>query len=97
MEIGGNTESTNKSGESSVRQCFSRSEAAYYLGVSVITIDRAVGGRKLACYRIGRRIVFSQTHLDEFLMNNEHKAKDYSKNKKKIGWFSDNQELALAK
>jgi hypothetical protein len=30
-------------------------------------------------------------------MNNEHKAKDYGKNNKKIGWFSDNQELALAK
>ncbi len=97
MENNGQAESTKKSGSSSVKQCFSRSEAAYYLGVSVITIDRAVGGRKLACYRIGRRIVFSQTHLDEFLMNNEHKAKDYGKNKKKIGWFSDNQELALAK
>ncbi len=96
MENNGQAESIKKSGTSSAKQCYSRSEAAYYLGVSVITIDRATAKRKLACYRIGRRIVFSQTHLDEFLMNNEHKAKDYGKNKRKIGWFSDNQELAMA-
>jgi hypothetical protein len=47
MENNGQAESTKKSGSSSVKQCFSRSEAAYYLGVSVITIDRAVGGEEI--------------------------------------------------
>jgi excisionase family DNA binding protein len=96
MENNEQAESIKKSGTSSLKQCFSRLEAAYYLGVSVITIDRALVGKKLGCYRIGRRIVFSQQHLDEFLMNNEHKAKAYGKNKKKIGWFSDGEELAMA-
>ncbi len=97
MENKEQAESTNKSGTSNAKQCFSRSEAASCIGVSVITLDRAVAGKKLACYRIGRRIIFSQTHLDDFLSSNEHKAKNHGKNKKKIEWFSDDQELALAK
>jgi excisionase family DNA binding protein len=67
MENNGQAESIKKSGTNSAKQCFSRLEAAYYLGVSVITIDRAVAGEKVGCYRIGRRIVFSKQHLDEFL------------------------------
>lgn len=96
MEIGGNTESINTSGSSSAKQRYSRVEAAYYLGVSVITIDRALVGKKLGCYRIGRRVVFSQHHLDEFLSRNECKARVYGKNKKKTEWFSDGEELAMA-
>ncbi len=95
MEIGGNTESINKSGSSNSKQRYSRVEAAYYLGVSVITIDRALAGEKVGCYRIGRRIVFSKQHLDEFLSRNECKARVKGKNKKKIEWFSDERELAL--
>ncbi len=96
MENNGQAESTKKSGTSSVKQCFSRLEAAYYLGVSVITIDRAVAGQKVGCYRIGRRIVFSKQHLDEFLSRNECKARVNGKNRKKIEWFSDGEELAMA-
>ncbi|MEJ7862548.1 MAG: helix-turn-helix domain-containing protein [Pyrinomonadaceae bacterium] len=96
MENNGQAESINKSGISNPKQCFSRLEAAYYLGVSVITIDRALAGEKVGCYRIGRRIVFSKQHLDEFLSRNECKARVYGKNKKKIEWFSDGEELAMA-
>ncbi len=96
MENNEQAETTKKSGSGSVKRSFSRSEAADYVGVSVITLDRAVADRKLACYRIGRRIIFSQTHLDEFLSSNEQKAKNHGKNKKKIEWFSDDRELALA-
>ncbi len=96
MEIGGNTESINKSGSSSAKQVFSRDEAAYYLGVSVISIDRALAGEKVGCYRIGRRIVFSKQHLDEFLSRNECKARVKGKNKRKTEWFSDGEELAMA-
>ncbi len=78
------------------KQRFNRVEAADYCGVSVITIDRALAMRKVGCYRIGRRIVFSQNHLEDFLLSNEHKAKNHGKNKKKTEWFSDDQELALA-
>ncbi|MCA1623848.1 MAG: helix-turn-helix domain-containing protein [Acidobacteria bacterium] len=109
MEINGNTESINKNGKNSATQRYSRDEAADYCGVSVVTIDRALAGEKLGCYRIGRRIVFSKQHLDEFLSRNECKARVYGKNKKKPEWFLDGknkkkpewfldeQELALDK
>ncbi len=96
MENNGQAESIKKRGSSSLKQCFSRSEAAYYLGVSVITIDRALAGEKVGCYRIGRRIVFSKQHLDEFLSRNECKARVKGKNKRKTEWFSDGEELAMA-
>ncbi len=96
MENNGQAESNKKSGSSGVKQCFSRLEAAYYLGVSVITIDRALAGEKVGCYRIGRRIVFSQQHLDEFLSRNECKAKVKGKSRRKTDWFSDGEELAMA-
>lgn len=96
MENNEQAESIKKSGTSSAKQCFSRLEAAYYLGVSVITIDRAVARQKVGCYRIGRRIVFSKQHLDEFLSRNECKARVKGKNKRKTEWFSDGEELALA-
>ncbi len=58
---------------------FDRLEAAQYLGISTVTIDRALAKRKIGCYRIGRRVIFSRAHLDEFLSSNEHKAKSYKK------------------
>lgn len=57
------------------KQRFDRFEAAQYLGVSTVTIDRKLAKRKISCFRIGRRVVFDKGHLDEFLANNEHKAK----------------------
>jgi excisionase family DNA binding protein len=53
---------------------YDRKEAADYVGVSVITIDRAVEKKKLACFRIGRRVLFSQQHLEDFLSSCEQKA-----------------------
>ncbi len=77
------------------KQKFDRCEAADYCGVSVVTIDRALAGRKISCFRIGRRVVFSLDHLNEFLSRNECKAKTYTR--RKTEWFSDNQELSLTK
>ncbi len=56
-------------------QRFDRIEAAKYLGVSTVTIDRKLAKRKISCFRIGRRVVFDKSHLDEFLAENEYKAK----------------------
>jgi excisionase family DNA binding protein len=56
-------------------QRFSREESAIYLGVSVITVDRAKANGKLGFFRIGRRVVFGRNHLDEFLGRNEYKAR----------------------
>lgn len=57
------------------KQRFSRSESAEYLGVSVVTVDRAIANRKISFFRIGRRVVFDKKHLDEYLERNEYKAK----------------------
>jgi excisionase family DNA binding protein len=48
-----------------------RAEAAKYCGVSVIAIDRALAGRKIRHFRVGRRVIFSREHLDEFLKSCE--------------------------
>ena len=61
--------------EQTIEKRFNRKQAANYLCVSVITLDRALNKKKLACYRIGRRVLFSKNHLDEFLKKNEVSAK----------------------
>jgi excisionase family DNA binding protein len=54
---------------------FDRKEAAEYLNVSVITVDRAIANKKISCFRIGRRVLFSKSHLEDFLSTCEQKAK----------------------
>ena len=53
----------------------SRQQASEYLVVSIITIDRAIKSKKIAFYRIGRRVIFGESHLKQFLEVNEVKAK----------------------
>lgn len=52
-------------------QRFTRIEAAQYLRVSVVSVDRAIAKRKISFFRLGRRIVFAKQHLDDFLNRNE--------------------------
>jgi len=53
----------------------SRQEAAAYLGVSIVTLDRTIAKKRIAYFRVGRRVIFSQSHLETFLLSNEVKAK----------------------
>jgi excisionase family DNA binding protein len=64
-----------KNMETIIEQKFDRKQAASYLGVSVITVDRALADKKISCFRIGRRVVFNREHLDQFLKKNEIVAK----------------------
>lgn len=96
MEISEDTE-IGKNGLEPAKQRFDRREAADYCGISVVSIDRALANRKISCFRIGRRVIFSITHLDEFLARNECKAKIYNRTKGKTEWFPNHQELALSK
>jgi excisionase family DNA binding protein len=58
-----------------LRKTKDRREAATYLGVCVMTVDRAMNAGELGYYRIGRRILFDpERHLDVYLMKNERKA-----------------------
>jgi excisionase family DNA binding protein len=56
-------------------QAFDRKEAARRLGLSVVTIDRELARGKMTHVRVGRRILFTQAHLDEYIKRNERKAK----------------------
>jgi excisionase family DNA binding protein len=53
------------------RENFDRHEAARRLGVSTVTIDRLTAAGRLRHFRIGRRTLFCQSHLDEFLAKQE--------------------------
>lgn len=56
-------------------QPFSRREAAQYLGVALVTVDRLIKSGKVGFGRIGRRLVFRKKHLDAFLKANEIQAR----------------------
>lgn len=59
---------------------FTRGEAAKYLGISLVSVDRAISKKRIAHYRVGRRVIFGKHHLDEFLSQNEVKAKSLRRN-----------------
>jgi excisionase family DNA binding protein len=53
---------------------FSMSQVADLFGVHRTTIMRLLDAGKLGCYQIGDRRVIAESHLQEFLLLNEHKA-----------------------
>jgi excisionase family DNA binding protein len=53
---------------------YSRKDSAEYLGISVVTLDRAVAGKKIDHCRVGTRVIFLREHLDGFLKAHEQKA-----------------------
>lgn len=56
-------------------EAFDRKEAARRLGLSVVTIDRELARGKITHFRSGRRVLFTQAHLDEYIKRNERKAR----------------------
>ncbi len=55
-------------------EAFNRKEAARRLGLSVVTIDRELARGNISHFRSGRRVLFTQAHLDEYIKRNERKA-----------------------
>jgi excisionase family DNA binding protein len=55
-------------------EAFDRKEAARRLGLSVVTIDRELARGNITHFRSGRRVLFTQAHLDEYVKRNERKA-----------------------
>lgn len=55
-------------------EAFDRKEAARRLGLSVVTVDREVARGNITHFRSGRRVLFTQTHLDDYIKRNERKA-----------------------
>lgn len=58
------------------KQAFDRKEAARRLNISVVTLDRELARDNISHFRSGRRVLFTQLHLDEYIRRNEHKARD---------------------
>jgi excisionase family DNA binding protein len=46
---------------------YSKKQAAAYCGISIETLDRFKDQRKLGFTKIGKRVVFRQFELDQFL------------------------------
>lgn len=63
-----------------MKKNLSRPEAAEYLGVSLITLDRALRQRKIRHFKIGRRVMVSIEQLNEFLALCERKPEPASEN-----------------
>ncbi len=57
------------------QQRFDRKSAANYIGIAVVTLDRALAKKTIAHFRVGRRVIFNREHLDSFLKKNEVSAK----------------------
>jgi excisionase family DNA binding protein len=55
-------------------QAFGRKEAARRLGVSVVTVDRELARGNITYFRSGRRVLFTRSHLNEYIKRNEHKV-----------------------
>jgi excisionase family DNA binding protein len=56
-------------------QLLDRNEAADFINISTVTLDRAVKSKKVACVRIGRRVLFKPDALNEFIERNSIAAK----------------------
>ena len=53
------------------RLTYTIEEACMIIGISRTTLWKAIRAGKLSCYRIGRRVLFSEEHMTGFLKLNE--------------------------
>ena len=63
------------SAEKSSIQLLSEPEASSVLGISKITLQRKRKDGAISFYRVGGRILYSPSHLDEYLAKCEQKAR----------------------
>lgn len=63
------------SAEKSSIQLLSEPEASSVLGISKITLQRKRKDGAISFYRVGGRILYSPSHLDEYLSKCEQKAR----------------------
>ncbi len=60
--------------EKTEKMTFDRKEAAYRLGVSVVTLDREIAKKKMPHFRVGRRVLFTQELLEKYIEQNTQDA-----------------------
>ena len=56
--------------ENNRKMTFDRREAAFRLGVSVVTIDRELAKKRIPHFRVGRRVLFTQELLEKYIEKN---------------------------
>ncbi len=61
--------------ENNSQTVFERKHAAEKLRISLVTLDRMLNKKRIAYFRVGRRVLFTQTHIDEYIERNTTKAK----------------------
>lgn len=59
----------------SIKIGFDRKEVAQKLGVSIVTIDRELSKNRIPHFRIGRRVLFTEAHLQEYIEKNSRAIK----------------------
>lgn len=47
-----------------------RREAAKRLGISLITLDRELAKKRIPHFRVGRRVLFTENHLEQYIERN---------------------------
>jgi excisionase family DNA binding protein len=52
-----------------------RREAAKRLGISLITLDRELAKKRIPHFRVGRRVLFTETHLEQYIERNSKNCK----------------------
>jgi excisionase family DNA binding protein len=54
---------------------FDRKEAARRLGISIVTLDREIAKKKMPHFRVGRRVLFTERLLQEYIEQNTKNVK----------------------
>jgi excisionase family DNA binding protein len=67
--------SIRTSAENSTVKLLSEPEASSVLGISKITLQRKRKDGSISFYRVGGRVLYSPSHLEEYLSKCEQKAR----------------------
>ncbi len=67
--------SVRTSAENSTVKLLSEPEASSVLGISKITLQRKRKDGSISFYRVGGRVLYSPSHLEEYLAKCEQKAR----------------------
>lgn len=70
--------SINKDAEPRARLTYTIKEACAMIGISRSTLWKAIRTGRLGCYRIGRRVMFSEEHMTGYLKLHEKSGRSHS-------------------
>lgn len=69
---------TEKDKKPRTRLTYTIKEACAMIGISRSTLWKAIRTGRLGCYRIGRRVMFSEEHMTGYLKLHEKTSKSHS-------------------